>query len=411
MFDSDSKLRHLAFFEEIATLEEEESDAWLTATAGLVTLRLVDAWLESGVGNASDDEWNFRSVCAAVEKVNERSPVRSLLTSVLMAIREGRPNVKAVVPSLMAFAKALEWDAKWNLAVDVYQTLLAHLHPVENGDASAAAHLRLGSCYRNLQRTDAAAVAYNAAMSIAMAAGDMDGVLRARIGEAALASLRGNLPEAATILDSALTSANGPGLRDARATALGERSAVAILSGQYELGIRLAYSALVEMQSSTDRDRVLNNIATAFSRLGVFSAARDAYLVLSATAQEQYMRWTATLNLLDVASMSGSEVLFESYRRQLAGAPLVPQLQANFEMMLGEGYRRFGKFDKARQHLDRAVALAQTHSLNQLLIEAEVALTREETSAPPRRSEVSSTLETQEVARALQEMRVAAGIT
>ncbi len=410
MFDSDSKLRHLPFFEEIAALEDN-SAAWHAATAGLVTLRLVDSWLESGGGHVSDDEWNFKSVCAAVDKVSERSPMQSLLTSVLVAMREGKPNVRALVPSLMAYAKALEFDAKWELAVDVYHTLLAHLHPVENSDAGAAAHLRLGSCYRNLHCTAEATAAYGAAMSIAVAVGDMDGVLRARIGEAAMASLRGNLPEAASILDIALTSAHGPELRDVRATALGERSAVAILSGQYELGIRLAYSALVEMQSSTDRDRVLNNIATAFSRLGVYSAARDAYLVLSATAQEQYMRWTATLNLLDVASMSGSEVLFEGYRRQLAGAPLVPQLQTNYEVMLGEGYRRFGQVDKARRHLERAVDLAGRHNLNQLLIEAEEALARADTIAPPPQAEVSSTLEVQEVARALQQMRVAAGIS
>ena len=72
------------------------------------------------------------------------------------------------------------------------------LHPVEDSDASVAAHLRLGQCYRNLQRIDDAVEAFAAASEIATAVGDVVGILARRIGEARVAIMRGNLPRAET---------------------------------------------------------------------------------------------------------------------------------------------------------------------------------------------------------------------
>ena len=43
----DRTLRHLAFFEALAGMDESDA-RWSATTAGLVTLRLVDEWLEEG---------------------------------------------------------------------------------------------------------------------------------------------------------------------------------------------------------------------------------------------------------------------------------------------------------------------------------------------------------------------------
>ncbi len=404
-----NRLRHMPFFEEIAALEEN-GDAWKSATAGLVTLRLVDSWLESGVGNAGDDEWNFRSVCAAVDNVSERSPMRSLLTSVLMAMREGKPGVRAVVPSLMAYAKALEWDAKWELAMDVYETLLAHLHPIEDSEACVAANIRLGVAYRSISKFEESIAAYGRAFEVGNASGDLVGVLKARIGEAEVAMHRGNLPEAATRFDELINSAATAGLRDIRARALMGRAGVATLSQQYELAIRLGYQALEHQENPIEKDRVLSNIAVAFHHLGVFSAARDAYLVLSVTAREQYLRWTAALNLLDLAAETGSQVLFEQYSRQLAAAKLPPQLEAAYELTLGTGLKRFGQIEIARRHLVHAVELSRVHSLNQYLHEAEKALSGLNAPAPLHRSPTAMPTGVEEVALAIRELRELSGI-
>ncbi|HEY8176130.1 MAG TPA: hypothetical protein VIF32_10575 [Gemmatimonadaceae bacterium] len=321
------------------------------------------------------------------------------------ALKERKPDIHVVVTPLMAYGQSLEYDAKWTLAADVYQTVLAHLHPVEDSDASIAAQLRLGSCYRNLNLIDDAVDAFAAASEIANAVGDIVGILRARIGEARIAALRGNLPQAESILDETIARAASADLRDVRSRALHDRSMVATLSGRYELAVRLAYEALGSTQSPAERDRILNDIASAFAHLGCLSAARDAYLLLSATAQEQYMRWTATLNLLDLSSQTGSEMLFEQYRRQLMSESLPPHLATGLELTLGTGYRQFGNFPKARLHLERAMAMAGEHNLNQFLFEAEEALYQLEMDTPPRRVAGEVPLDVEEVASAIRELR------
>jgi len=409
VFESEHKMRHLPFFEAVASHAEGDPQ-WRAATAGLVVLRLVDAWLEDGPSVTTDDSWGLRGVNSAIDDVEEGTPIRAILGRVVHALKERKPDIHVVVTPLMAYGQALEFEAKWTLAADVYQSVLAHLHPVEDSDASIAAHLRLGSCYRNLNNIDAAVGAFASASEIANAVGDIVGILRARIGEAKIATVRGNLPEAASILDETISRATTADLRDVRSRALHDRSVIATLSGRYELAIRFAYEALGHAQSSTERDRILGDIAGAFYYLGVFSAARDAYLVLSATAQEQYTRWGATLNLLEIAAETGAEMLFEQHRRQLADEPLPPFLATGFEVNVGKGYQRFENFAKARLHLERAMGLAGEHGLNQFLFEAEEALFQLDVPKPPRRVTAKPGLDVDEVAGAIRQMRESAGV-
>lgn len=409
LFESEHKLRHLPFFEEVASHAEGDPQ-WRSAMAGLVTLRLVDAWLEDGPAVTLDDGWGFRGVSSAIDDIDEGTPIRSILCRVVDALKEPKPDIHVVVTPLMAYGQSLEYDAKWTLAADVYQTVLAHLHPVEDSDASIAAHLRLGACYRSLSRMDDAVNAYASASEVANAVGDIVGILRARIGEARIDTLRGNLPRAGVILDETIARAESADLRDVRSHALHDRSGVATLSGQYELAVRLAYEALEHTASPIERDRILGDIAGAFIYLGVFSAARDAYLVLSVTAQEQYTRWGATLNLLEIAAQTGAEMHFEQYRRQLVDQQLPPFLAAGFELTLGTGYQHFGNLAKARVHLERAMAMASEHGLNQFLFEAEEALFQLDSPRPVRRVAEEVSLDVNEVASAIKELRESAGI-
>ena len=409
MFESEHKLRHLPFFEEIASRAEGTAE-WRSATAGVVVLRLVDAWLQDGSKVAADDAWGLRSVLAAIEEMDEGTPIRTLLGRVVDALRERKPDIHVVVTPLMAYGQALEYDAKWLLAADVYHSVLAHLHPVADGDASVAAHLRLGQCYRHLHMLEDASAAFTAASEIASEIGDCVGVLRARVGEARIAIVRGNLPHAERILDETIARAAEEDLSDVRSRALHERSNVAQIRGQYELAIQLAYEALGHAHAPTERDRILADIALTFMELGVFSAARDAYLVLSATAQEEYVRWAADLNLLEISSLTGSEMLFEQYRRRLVAVDLPPFLATAFQLNVGLGYQRFANESKARAHLQQALGLAELHGINQFLFDAEEALLQLDVTTPPQRAQREVPLDLEEVANAIRSMRDSVGV-
>ncbi len=307
MFGNADSLRHLAFFEEAAAHEEHQAQ-WRAATAGLVTLRLFDAWIEEGPQVVAPGSWNVRAVVNAIEAMDDGSTLPSILRSVLNAMQEApATKVHDVIPRLAAYGRALEYEAQWVLALDVYDTIVAHTHPLEESDAAAAAHNRRGYCLRTLGRLAAAVEAYQTAGRISATAGDLIGVLQARLGDAKVAVARGNLPQAEQVLDETIARASTLGIADIHSKALQDRAMVAGMRGHHDLAIELAYDALRETANQAERDRILNDIGTAFHMLGLRSVARDAFLVLSATAQEQYIRWVAMLSLMGIAAEDGLE--------------------------------------------------------------------------------------------------------
>ena len=371
VFGNESSLRHLPFFEEVATHEEHEAE-WRAATAGLVVLRLFDAWLEEGASAVAPDSWNVRAVRTAIEEMDDGTPMRAILGSIVDAMQTSKgANTHEAMPRLMAYGRALEYDGRWALAVDVYDSVIAHTHPVEESDTAIAANLQRAFCLRTLGRFEEAQIAYTAAGAVAERVGDMIGVLRGRIGDAKLAVARGNLPYAESVLDETIAAAAQHGVTSVHSRALHDRAMVAGLRGNHELTIQLAYEALRESDTPAERDRILSDIGTAFHMLGIRSAARDAFLVLSATAQEQYMRWMAMLSLMTIAAEDGFEPVFLQFQRSLSSVPLPPELRTEYFIRLGRSHRALGQDDPSQIAFAKAVQLAEHHGFNTLLFEAE----------------------------------------
>ena len=400
-------LRHVAFFEELGKLDESNAE-WRSVTAGLVVMRLVDRWIADGV--VATDGWGASAVRDAVAAIPATTPLQRILASIVDRICDApRVDVRALSPRLMAYGQALEYDAKWHLAIDVYETIINHADPIEDADLLATAYIQLGSSLRNVGALGAASISYEKAHDVAVGAGDMIGVLRARIGEAKVAIARGNMPNAETILDDTIRRAQGESFADVRSRALHDRATVAGLRGQYNQAIQFAYSALNLSTSQRERDRILADIATGFLSLGLLDVARDAYLVLIATAQDQYVRWTAGLNLMDIAGRQGAEPLFDRYRREFMGAELTPFLQVWYLITVGNGYRQLGRPEAGVLYLEQAVVLADTNGFNQLLFEAEAALAVAE--KPVRRAPTTwmpVPTEVEGIAEAIREMRTLA---
>ena len=374
MFDSSHRMRHLPFFTELASLEQSDP-AWRAVTAGLVFLRLVDAWIEEGASAVTADGWGVRSVAACLDEMPTGLTARTILMSALDALTSARcGDMHAVAPRLMAYARSLDLDAKWALAADIYETVIAYTDPAHDSEDAIGAHLRLSYCRRQLGELEAAEDIALQAGRIALTAGDLVGSLDARIAEAKVALVRGNYPRAEVMLDDTIRVAEGAGLRSFRARAIQERSDVAHMKGEYEFAIRLGYEALDELADDRMRDRMLNDIAGAFYKLGIRSAARDAYSLLSVTAQEQYVRWIATINLMEIAAADGSRPLFERHRRDLEAAPLPPLLRAQYLVHAGEGRSLLGDPEGARHCLTEAIVLAGSYSYNRIVFLAEALL-------------------------------------
>ncbi|MGE5099784.1 MAG: hypothetical protein ACM3SX_07340, partial [Deltaproteobacteria bacterium] len=78
--ESDGMLRHVAFFEELAKLDESDP-SWRSVSAGLVTMRLVDRWF-AGERSAAES-WAVNAVRGAIEEVPETTPLRRILSAII----------------------------------------------------------------------------------------------------------------------------------------------------------------------------------------------------------------------------------------------------------------------------------------------------------------------------------------
>jgi len=405
--DTPRSLRHLAFFEELALLDEVSS-TWREISAGLVVLRLVDAWIEDGPHVVAREAWGLSGVRAAIDEIPHGRPVRGILRSVVDIMESSDAvDVHALTPRLLAYGRALDFDGKLRVAVDVYRTIAAHADPVDDGESAIAAHLRLGYCLRQLGDLAASAEAYRTAGQLAASAHDMMGVLRARIGDAKIAILRGNIPLAEAILDETIDDASRHGFATVKSMALHDRSYAAGVRGEYELAIQLAYRALECPETDRERDRILYDIATSFYNLGVRSAAQDAYLVLAATGQDYYMRWACGIQLLAIAADDRMGPAFERYRRELADSDLPPVLAVEFAHQTGRGYRLFGDRNAASEWLARALNTAREFRFNQEVfrIEAEFERLARDEQEERRFERYQSPREIVAIADSLREMR------
>lgn len=406
------RARHLPFFTELASLEENDP-WWRAVSAGLVFVRLVDSWIDEGAEVVAADGWGVRSVRASLEEMPAGMPARAILMGALDLLTKARSgDMHAVAPRLMAYARTLDLDGKWALAADVYDTVLAHVHPEEESEIAVNALLRRGHCLRELGDFTDATDAFTTAAELAHQTGDMIGTLRARIGEAKIVVARGNLPAADAILHETVALADEYALTEVSSLATHDRSYIAFASGKYDLAVRYAYDALHGSVIESERDGILHDLAGAFYMLGVKSAARDAFLILAATAREQYHRWAATINLMELSAEDGMEVMFERYRHQLADAALPPILLTQFELHVGKGYQALGDDEAATTWLERSLATATQHSFNRFVFAAEEALQAKPAtrSGIPAESAIDLPQDVQRIAAELRQMRRLSGV-
>jgi hypothetical protein len=189
--------------------------------------------------------------------------------------------------------------------------------------------------------------------------------------------LRGDLPAAETLLDVVIDDARGmsnqhPSYFEPLARALHERAYVAYEREQFECALVHLHEAMRAYTEDRLRDNALHDIAQVLVELGHRDAGRDALLVLRAAGSSPMQRWSATVNLMELAAGDGHEMQFERLAQELAAIKVLPpHIAARYYLQLGDGYRRFGKAVASRNALARAIHIAEQHRFNQILIMAE----------------------------------------
>jgi tetratricopeptide (TPR) repeat protein len=358
----------------------EQEPAWRVTMAGLVTMRLVDRWANSRAPAAPTPTLEeIESVQRAVIAC-EAGPIPNILTGIVLAVtRWWARRSPVVLTSVLAYARLLDGDDQqlWKLAEDVYATFLAHARTADEFELVPNACSRLGWVRRRLGRLADATAAYELAIEASAAMGDAYNSLVARVGAAAVVRLRGDLPAAEAVLDVVIEDARAmsnqhPSYFEPLARALHERAYVAYEREQFECALTHLHDAMRAYTEDRSRDNALHDLAQVLVDLGHRDAGRDALLVLRAAGSSPTQRWTATVNLLEMAAADGEEAVFERFARELAAVKALPPfIAARYFLQLGDGYRRFGRGAAARNALARAIHIAEQHRFNQILIMAE----------------------------------------
>jgi len=362
-------IRHQAFFEFLAG-SDQTSSAWQPVVAGIATLRLVDSRLDE---SGSEPDWaSVESVKTAIGALREGDPVRAILFSLVEAASNKETRRAAVGNGLLAYGRALNFEGKWALVCDVYSAADQIAGAPANPDISIKANIGLGAAARQMAQWDKSANAYARATHIANAIGDHASVLSVDVRRATTLMLRGNLPEAEALMTETLKQARVSNYNDVIGLALHGRSAIAFHREDYADAVRFGYEALEEMGDSVERDGVLADLASAFGAMGINDAARDGYLIVSATAQSQWVRWQADINLMELAFIEGNEREFDKYLQALADAPLPPKLRASYHLFGGQGLQRFER--DGRSWLEVAISIAEENQFHQVAHDARVAL-------------------------------------
>ena len=366
-------IRHQVFFDTLGSLRED-SASWRSVFAGLSVLRLVDSYTDN---SASVDPANWaqlHSVRSAIDEVSAGDPIRGVLTTVLEETIARGTIDEVVCRSLLGYGRALDYEASWSLATDVFQTVAKVARPEKNAKLAIEANVAIGGAARRNGDWEISARAYSQAAYIADTMGDRQGVLTVQVGIANNYRVKGNLPQAQTIIDDVLMQARDQHFEDVEAIALHSRAAIATARDENVDGLRFAYEALRLTKKPAERDGVLQDIGALFTKLGMYDSARDANLILVATAQSKLVRWSATVNLMELAGLEGQPESFDAYARELAAEPLNPWVRSHYLLLLGEGFARLGRFDAAEEALREASTFADANQIHQVAFTAQSAL-------------------------------------
>lgn len=404
-------VRHLSFFEALASLDQD-SPSWAPTLAGLGVLGLIDAAREDQ--SLIDSDWTgVRAVADSVAALREGHSIRRPLMRVVDELRGAGPNWSKVNESLFAYGRALDLDGNWSLAVDVFDMVADIARAERDPQLAIDATTALGGAARRSGDWDRSAEGYAEAAHLAETLGDKASGLTVRVGTANTQIARGNLPAAQGILDEVIAESSKSGLDGVAALAYHASASVAHLRSHYADTITLAYKALEKTTNPSVKDSIIADIAAAFQEIGMHDAARDAHLVVSLTSRYQWVRWQATINLMELASIDGMEQVFEEYGQTLRNAALDARLRSYFLLYYGEGCRRFGRDEEARKWIAEARDFATDHKIYQVAFDAERELAaaeeRKEREAKPADSWSDPVPDdVLEVARAFTQLREAA---
>jgi hypothetical protein len=208
---SHPSIRYLSFYEALGDAAESGAE-WRAVSAGLLVLRLVDAWLDGDAHVTS----SAPAVLAAAQAVDPSDGGRASLLA-LAELIAGHPvarTIQAVAPGLLAYVASLESAGRHRLMADAAACLASHARSAADADVAIQATIEMARGEQLAARPELAAASFQRAARIARESGDLHGALRARLGLVEVGAARDDAPGAGREVDAVMRRARAAGLED-----------------------------------------------------------------------------------------------------------------------------------------------------------------------------------------------------
>ncbi len=358
-------LKHLPFFEVLAQAPQDSGEAKL-ATAGLLTLRMVDHWVLAGAAIVEPESVSVRSVRSALMALPPEEPVREALLMVVNTMQMLRNvDLVPVLPRVYAYGQILErHHGAMALAADVYETVIRLADLEFDTELVLDSYTRLAFCQRKAGALDDAEATSRTLVKLAERRKDRVHAIWGKMGIAQVAMLRGEYGAADTQLEAIAQEAQRHDLTPQLAAALHNQSVVASRTQNPWRASVLANRALRLTTDLAERDRILGDLGAYLVAAGDYSAALDAFRILQVTASQEEPRLAATGNIAITAARMGNRELFDAAIRDIAIDRLPHDAQVAFLVEVAAGYRRFGESALADFSLDDAKRRAARYGLS-----------------------------------------------
>lgn len=353
---------------------EREPELGRRASLHFLALRPVRRLLTQGLETSPS-----RSLDTQIEQVRQQVDAlpadhasRDLLTRYLEEV--GGRSLSGMARATLDVGAAAEAAGHSFAAEEFYRTALelAEAHDLDDQRVLALRHL--ARVQRERGEWDAALESLERSAALADSMADVTEWARSTEALAAVHLRRGDADAARAILTD-LCGGSRVG-NDAVARAVGQAGlcALELREGNLDTALEAGWAAVRALQPGDEaRNRVLLNMAAAFRRLGLLSAAASCYEIVVQWAAWPEHRIEARLEHTLVAADSGDEDAFISRRAAVldrldhADRPL----QAMVHLGLGRGALLVGEVEDARAHIHEAIATARDIGAGELLDRAE----------------------------------------
>ncbi len=262
-------------------------------------------------------------------------------------------------------------------AEEFYRTALELAEAHDLPDQCVLGLRHLGRVQRDRQEWEAATAALKESAALAEDNGNTAEWARSTESLAAVHVRHGDVGKSRALLDDVCDGPRTAGNAVARAVGQAGRCALELAEGNLEAAVEAGWEAVTALPPHDElRNQVLLNMAAAFRRLGLPSAASSCYEVVVRWAAWPEHRIEATLEQALVAADTGEENSFVRYRSAvLDGLVGVDRpLQAMLHLGLGRGALLLHQADQAREHLREAISMARDLGADPILRQAEALL-------------------------------------